>query len=508
MRAAATIKNSIWGLIQQLIICVLSLVSRKVMLMSIGIQGVGLNGLLTNVITLLSLTEMGVGSAIIYHMYKPIADDNKEQICKLMNFYKQAYLFIAGAITVVGLVIVPFLQLIVKNVDFSQGYVTVVFLLFLAQTVATYLFAYNRSLLTAYQKQYVLTIIILIFKVISILGGIGILLLTKSLIWYLVFLIIVEFITNFVITAKVNKMYPFIKKSKGTIPKEEKKEIFKNVKDLFIGKLSAAVTNSTDNILISALVDTIAVGLYSNYTIVINTLNRVIEQIGVGLSGSLGNLVVSESKQYIETVLQRMVFTMFLIASFCSCCLAALINPFVSLMFGKEYLLGTVVVAIIILNFYFMTTRVPVWRMLTVSGLFSRDKYISITGTVINLIVSFVVGYHYGIIGILAGTTCTLVIQYILKINLFYKRFLNMSPKKLYINTAIYLVFAIAQCAVLYFVCNAFALSNPYIDFLLKAVMTIIFAVVTLIAAFHKTEHFNYVKGLAMKFLKKGKKSA
>ena len=142
MRTQATIRNALWGILQQAVLCVLGLLSRRVMLQTIGVSGVGLNGLLTNVLSLLSLTEMGVGSVIIYHMYAPLANGDWEKICRLMQFYRNVYRRIALAMTGAGLLLVPFLPYLVRGVHYSQSYVTAVFLLFLAQTASSYLFSY------------------------------------------------------------------------------------------------------------------------------------------------------------------------------------------------------------------------------------------------------------------------------------------------------------------------------------------------------------------------------
>ena len=137
MRAEATVKNSFWSLFQQLIICVLSLFSRRIMLDTIGVEGVGLNGLLTNVVAVLSLADMGVGTAIAFHMYKPLATGDEDMITRLMNFYRTVYRIIAATIFVVGLLLIPFLKYIVHDVSYSNGYVIWIYLLFLLQTVTT-----------------------------------------------------------------------------------------------------------------------------------------------------------------------------------------------------------------------------------------------------------------------------------------------------------------------------------------------------------------------------------
>ncbi|MDO4563098.1 MAG: lipopolysaccharide biosynthesis protein [Clostridia bacterium] len=499
-RTKATIKNTLWSFLQQLIVCILSFASRKVMVWAIGLDGVGLNGLFSNVLTLLALAELGVGSAIIYHLFAPIARDDREEICALMNFYKTAYRYIAGAITVIGLAVIPLLPYIIKGVEFSNSYIIVIYLLFLLQTVSSYFFSYKRSILTAMQKQYLFTVLDIVFKIITVVVGMIVLWLTKSFVAYLVVLIVLGVLNNMAISRRVDKLYPYINE-KRKIDNAKKKSIFKNVKDIFVGRISWKITSSTDNILISALVGTIPLGLYTNYTIVINTVTNMIEQFANALSGSLGDLLVREDAQHVEKVFGRLCFLMFFAASFISSCLMCLLNPFVKLWLGEEFLIAAVIVAVCVLNVYLSTMRVPLWRMLNVSGLFQKDKYISITGTVINLIVSFYLGMRVGMVGILIGTSCTIGIQYILKTALFYREFLHMSSYRAYVRFGAYTALAIAETAAAYFLCAMVSIPNEYLAFGAKLLVAAILPLAANIIIFHRNKTFLYYLSLLKKKL-------
>ena len=152
MRTRATAKNVLWGLFQQAVLCFLGFFSRRVMLNTIGTTGVGLNALLTNVLSALTLAEMGIGTVIVYHLYRPLAQGDKREVCRLIQFYRTTYRKVAGAITGLGLLAIPFLPSLTKGVSYSRLYVAAVFLLFLAQMVCSYFFSYQRSLLSADQK--------------------------------------------------------------------------------------------------------------------------------------------------------------------------------------------------------------------------------------------------------------------------------------------------------------------------------------------------------------------
>ena len=494
MRAEATVRNSMWGLFQEFIICILSLFSRRVMIDTIGVEGVGLNGLLTNVVAVLSLAEMGIGSVIVFHMYKPIADDDKEQVLRLLNFYKIIYRIIAATVLVIGLCLMPFLKYIVHDVSYSNAYVRWIYFLFIMQTVTSYLFAYKRSMLTVNQKQYIAIIYSLVCRVVTIIGGIAILIFTKDFAIYLIFLIVSVLITNIALAHRVNKMYPYVKNGKLALQKEERRSIFSDIKNMFVVKIAGTITQSTDNILISALVGTIVTGLYTNYTIILNALSSVMKQFSFAMSGSIGNLVATETADSIESVFKKLVFGMFFMAAFCCACLVCLIDPFITLAFGNNLLLDRYVVYICIGVFYFMTTEIPVWNMVSAAGLFKPDKYISIAGTIINLIVSFVLGKMIGIGGILLGTICTYVIQYYCRTVIFFKKALHRSYYKIVATTCFYIIFTVAECFLVNFAASKITIANPYIDFILTGFITAVGILGLNTLLFRKTEEYKYFK--------------
>ena len=229
MRSRATVKNSIWGIVQQVIICVMSMFSRRVMIDTIGVEGVGLNAFLTSVITMLSLAELGIGTAIVYHMYAPIAKGDKTQIAKLMRTYRNIYRVIAVVILALGLCLLPFMDRIVSDTDYSKQYISLIFMLFLIQTTSSYLFTYKRSILSADQKQYIITVFDLGYKIFTIIVGIIVLKLTHELAWYIVLLIVCTVGENILISKKVDKMYPYLNELGGGLTKEENRGIAKDV---------------------------------------------------------------------------------------------------------------------------------------------------------------------------------------------------------------------------------------------------------------------------------------
>ena len=505
MRSQATVKNSIWGIAQQIIVCVLSMFSRRVMIDTIGVEGVGLNAFLTSVITMLSLAELGIGTAIVYHMYVPIANDDRAQIAKLMRTYRNVYRIIAAAILALGLCLLPFMDRIVSDVSYSKGYVSIIFILFLIQTTSSYLFTYKRSMLSADQKQYIITVFDLLYKIVTIIVGIIVLLLTHELAWYLVMLIVCTVGENILISNRVDKMYPYLKQFDGGLTKEENQKIARDVSNIFVGKVSGVITNSTDSILINIFAGTVQTGLYSNYNIIIGTITGTLKQFASAMRGSVGNLIASEPPEHIDRVFKRLIFIMFYLASFCSCMLTGLIDPFITIAFGDGLLLARITVLVCIFNLYISTIDIPVYSFVAAAGLFRLDKYISIIGSSMNLIISLVLGRSMGMTGILLGTSATYLIQFVLKVILFYKNFLRQRYASMIWRNVVFAALTAAECALISVCTSAIgtAVSNRYAAFVLYAAVSGIIPLAINSLAFIKTDEFGYTIRLCRETLKR-----
>ena len=252
-RTDKSIKNLLFAFLSQGVTVLLSFMLRTEMLRSLGILPASLNSLFTDVISTLSLAELGIGSAIVYNLYKPLAEGDEKKICQLMYLYKKAYMTIAAVTMAVGLALVPIIHLLIEKVDVPLGYLRIVYVLFVFQNSVSYLLAYKISLVQADQKQYVYTNINMVCRTVGSIALIVIMRLTKSYLPYLIGNISLTIITNAIASRAVNKRYPYLKDD-PTLPAEEKKQIFTNVKNIFVKQIAGKVVNSTDNILISKLI--------------------------------------------------------------------------------------------------------------------------------------------------------------------------------------------------------------------------------------------------------------
>lgn len=504
-RSAKSAKNLLYGVVSQGVTVLLTFIIRIVLVRQAGILSVSLNGLFTEVITMLSLAELGVGSAIVYSLYKPLAEHNEKKIVKLMNMYKTAYRNIALAIFGMGLCLLPFIQHIVTKVDVSDNYIRFVFLLFLTQTASSYLFSYKSSLLNADQNVYIVSKITTVVRLVGEIINMICLAVFHNYIIYLVVEILITVSVNVIISGQVDKMYPFLKR-KDELLNVEKRMIFKNMKNIFIGNLSGRITNSTDNILISILVSTYEVGIYTGYSTLASGLRKIIDQLDRATAGSVGNLMAEGNAQKCDEVLKKMTFINYFFGSLFACLLYCLSSTLVRIMYGEEYtyntnsMIGLFVIFVFSINFFLSVLKNPLWRFMQVSGLFAKDKNISIAGSAANLIISVIFGIKLGTLGILIGTIATLLIQMVLKIRLLYKESFKISSVKFYLRCIIYGFFGIFSMLLAKFICAEIISGNLYIDFVLKMIIAAFVPLCINYIIFCRTKEYAYMKDILWKY--------
>lgn len=402
-RTFKSIRNITYGIATQFFTTFLKFISRTIFIKILGAEYLGINGLFANILSILSLAELGFGQAIIYDMYKPIAEKNEKKIAALINFYRTVYDIIAVSIFAIGMLLIPFLQYIV-NTTMDLPSLIKYYILFLLSTVISYVFSYKTSILNADQKQYKLSLYSIIVSTIQFVAQIIVLVLMRNYVFYLVTQILISLINNIVIAAKVNNMYPYIN-SNEKIDKNEREKIYSNVFSLSIYKTSGVLLNNTDNILISTIVNTICVGIYSNYLMIINMLNSFLSTIFYSTSASVGNFNTEEDSARQHELYQFMNLFAGYIYGVCSLILILVFNDFIELWVGKEYLFNMAVVIVIVANFYIPGMLTPSWIFRNTTGLFKKTRYLSLITVSINLILSVVLGKAYGIFGILLATT-------------------------------------------------------------------------------------------------------
>ena len=391
------------GIFTQFIILILSFISRRLFVQYLSVEYLGINGLYTNILSVLSLAELGLGSVASYSLYKPVAEDNKPAILGLLKYFKKLYRIIALVITILVIALTPFLKYIITS-DLSQAELIIYYLLFLASTVSTYFAAHNMALLFAYQENRIPKLVKLITAVTQQIIHFIILLVFPNYMVYVSSTIICAIFSNYFLSVITTQKHSYLKTKEipdYDIPKEYIKS---NIKSSSIYKLSLVAINSTDNILISVLVSTMAVGLYSNYVAITSAVQSFISIITIALINGIGNLYAENDKKQTLAAFKSLVLIYHFIACMGAIFFYHILNPFISIWLGKEYLMSNNVIIAICLNFFVLNATTPIWSFREATGQFTATKYIILITAILNILLSVIMGYYWGVTGILIAT--------------------------------------------------------------------------------------------------------
>ena len=412
MRTKYSMINMIFGVGGHVLNMVLAFVSRMIFIRYLDAAYLGVNGLFSDILGMLNLAELGIGSAMIFSMYKPAAVDDREELGKLMNLYKLMYRLVAAFVLVTGLCLLPFLNVLIKG-DPGIEHLRLIYLMYLGNSVSSYLLSYKNSILLAYQKAYVRTVVEQIAHAVQIVLQVVVLIVTQNFQLYLLLQILTQISTNLVVSRRVDKEFPYLKDEKRLPSKEERSGIMKNILALSMHRLGSAVVNSTDNLLMSAFVGLTSVGIYSNYKLVIKSLGDLLNKVYTAFTGSITNGLGAG-------IIVQLDFFLFLLFGYFSAGMVVLFNPFIKLMFGEEYLFSQAVVIIVVVQFYITGMRQINLQFREAMGLFWYDRYKPVAESIINLVVSILLVQRYGVAGVFLGTivstmtTCFWVEPYIL----------------------------------------------------------------------------------------------
>ncbi|MBF7096119.1 lipopolysaccharide biosynthesis protein [Alkalibacter mobilis] len=492
-RIENSIKNVKFSLGGQMISLLLSFVSRTVFVRYLSAEYLGLNGLFTNVLSILSLAELGVGTAIIYSLYEPLAKNQEYRLKALMRIFRNVYITVGIWMFVAGLALTPFLDFFIKDMPDIPN-INLIYIMFVANSATSYFFSYKRSLVIADQKKYIDSFYHFVSLILIHLIQIVVLVLTKNYILFLTVRIVGSFAENYLITLKANKLYPYLKKYNGEkLEADDKKTIVKNIKALFFHRIGTIAVTGTDNLLMSKFVSLISVGLYSNYLMITASLTMVYKLIFQSLIASVGNLGVSEDKKRLISVFKSVDFFGFWIFGFSSIALFILFNPFIELWLGEEYLFEMPIVFLISLNFYLKGMRTGVLTFKDALGLYYQDRYKPLIEAVINLSASIFLAINFGVAGVLIGTTIsTLTTSFWVEPYVLYKYGFN---DKIYHYFKTYVLRSALAFGIGYVTYLASRLANggSLMEFALKAVITAVIPNLFFLIIFRKKEEFKYI---------------
>ena len=494
MRTKESIKNISISMLSQIVIILLGFISRKVFINSLGSEYLGINGLMSNVLSLLGLVESGIGVSIVYNLYKPLAENDERKVISLIQLYKKTYIVLSIVVFTLSLVIYPIMLKVVKSSE-TTVYITIIYFIFVLRNIISYLYAHKWSLINADQKGYVLVKYNIVFNIVTLLARIAILSITQNYIEYLLIEIMILVFQNIFNGRVVDKRYPYIK-TKEIIPveKETKNNIIKNVRALFLHNIGGYCVNGTDNILISAFINLKTVGLYSNYTMIIGQLSSLISPILGGINASVGNLIATESEDKSHQVFKVAYLVNFWIYSISVIFLYNTLEPFLNWWIGEGYLIDRFTFIIVLLNFYITGMRASISTFKNKAGIFVQDKYVPLIEAVINLGISIILVKYFGLVGIFLGTTIsTLSIVFWNVPRLVYKYVFKYSLKEYFIKYFIYFILTIIVGGITTQVCNLLIEGTTFVILCIKGVICLIIPNIIYGLLFYRTKEFKYL---------------
>lgn len=500
-RITNTKRNVISAFANKILLLIISFISRNFFIDYIGVEYLGINGLFANVLTLLSVAELGLGTAMNVRLYKPIAENDTDQLCRILRHFRKLYLSIAGVVCLIGLGLIPFLPYLV-NLENGIPHLYLYYVIFLFNNVASYLFAYKASIIRADQKNYLVNNIELFTTFLVAVLKIIVILCFKMYIFYLLLDFCGTLIHNIVISVIADRQYPFIKK-KLSLKKEEKKEINREVSSAFVYKISRTIISSTDNILISVLVGTITVGLYSNYSTITLSLESFVILLFTSITASVGNLVAKETRNKSYSIFKVVQFVSFWVCTFCSVCLLFLSQDFISLWIGKDMLLDNLTLLSIVSCFYLNINSRPLIAFREGVGMYNRVMWINLLSAILNIGLSIILCKLWGLCGIFFATTFSkLLTTFWFEPMILYKYSFEQPIRSYFIAQIKYFLLFIL-CAV----CSYFPLqlipSGGILFWLLKAFVCFVIINGVFVLVNWKTTEFSYLRQTAKTILKR-----
>lgn len=444
------------------------------------------------------MAELGIGTALNFSLYGPVARGEKETIKSYMQMYRKAYHVIAGVVAVVGLSLAPFLKYIIKEPgDNSLRDLTIYYLIFLFNTVTSYFVAYKNSLVNAEQKNYIQTNINTITKVITVFFQIIIVIVTENFYLYLLTDAAVQLIQKIYVSGYLNKLYPYLKeKDIKPLSKEATDEVWSKTKALVFHKVGDVARLQTDAIIISSFIEVAMAGVVDNYNLVINSVSNFVNIIFNSVISSFGNLIATESREKQFAMFRVYRFFASWVYGFSCVGYMILLTPLIRLWLGDSWILSSAAVYCILIDYYFKGDRIVLSNYKTAAGVFEQDKYLALIQGAVNLVISiWLVQTPLGITGIYIGTIVSGLIANVTKPIIIYRACFDRNAVEYFIDTAKYLASLLAVLLICHFISTKLLAELTIVSFVVMAlIITIIFNGVYL-ALYGRTEEFRYLYG-------------
>ncbi len=489
-RTKNAVRNTLFGIINKLITLIVPFAVRTVFIRKLGLEYLGLNSLFTSVLSVLSIAELGIGTAIVFDMYSAISSNDSQTLSSLFNFYKKIYRIIGAAVATIGVLISPVIPYLIKA-DVPSGInLYYIYAIHLLNTLSGYfLFSYRASIIVAHQRNDVISNVATVCSLITSIIQIILLLIGKNYYYYISITVFISVIYNFIIYISSKKLFPDIKPV-GEITAEQKKKIKKRVKALFLYRIGGLVLVSADSIVISAFIGLKELAKYNNYFYVIQTLFGFLAVYYSGLTAGIGNSISSETVEKNKADYDKLSFIQKWLICWFSACLLCLYQPFIKLWLGESMLYPFGVVICFTLYFYF-------WKMMEITnvykdaaGLWQYDQYRQIVAPAVNLTLNIILVKKIGVYGVILSTVFAIVVI-ILPWSTYtlFKQYFKYGFKKYMLQYFVDFIIAVLICALSFYITRQIK-SDSIFAFVAKVVCCIIVPNLLLFAFYFRSKGF------------------
>ena len=508
-RVQSAARNIVFGYIGNLTTQILGFVLRSIFIAHLGDTLNGVNDLYTSLLSVLSMAELGVGTALNYSLYGPVARKDYEKIKSYMLLYRKAYRVIGLVIGAAGLLVSPFLPYLVKQPEgVSVRDMTLYYFIFLFNTVSSYFVAYKYSLVNAEQKNYIQTNVITVTKMITVTLQIGVILATRNFYLYLLTAAFVELIQKIFVSDYLNRRYPYLKdRNVARLSREETGEVVQKTKALMFHKIGDVARLQTDSMIISSFINVTLVGYVGNYNMILTSVSNFVNIIFNSVLSSFGNLIATESKDKQYQMFRVYRFFACWIYGFSAVGFFLLLTPLIILWpsVGPGKTLPATVVGLILTDYYFKGDRIVLSNFKTAAGVFEQDKYLALLQGAVNLVISIALVQKIGLSGVYVGTIVSGLIANVTKPFIIYKACFDRDAKAYFVDSVKYLTVILGILAVLAGVKSAVLQEITVLGFAGMFVLVVIVFNGVFLLLFGRTEEFGYLWGIVRKKLGKGR---
>lgn len=510
-RTKNSIRNLVTGIGSNLLLTVIRFVCRTVLINTLGSAYLGINGLFSDILSMLSLTELGLDVAMNYKLYKPLAENDMPRIRALMKFYRYAYIVVGLVILGLGLLLIPFLPALIKDYDSitSLGLSPVlIFVLYLSQSASSYLFfASKNAILKANQEEYILSVVGFISQFALNIAQIVTLVFLKNFTVYVALSIGFSILSNFLIALIAQKKYPeAFNKSDDKLSLSEIKDFFKDLGGAFIYKINNTVLHGTSNLIISTFIGLTVVGIYSNYLLLFTTITVILARFFGAFRASLGNLYAKESLEKRYAFFEICNFLAFLLYGTAGVGVAVCIDEMLTAWVGSDYVIAQPLALMIGAQIVMLGIKTSLGQIRYVTGAYRQMWYRPLISIVINLVVSIVMVNVIGIYGVVLGTLCADIFADFLIDPIVINKHCLESYKpvfRYYSKQFMYMAVLALIGLVDYFICLNFLTGLGWLSVIVHVIICGLSVPLVFCLLFRNSHEFKYLFSLAKKLIKK-----